>query len=69
MKLEIDEKKKTALFWLTKKERDDNTLRSCLEKQYTDYKKQKYLVAVLFSGEQDLYEKTEGLVMNNSSLK
>lgn len=69
MKLEIDEKKKTALFWLTNAEREDKTLRSLLEEQYTDFKRQKYLVAVFFSGEQDLFEKTEGLVMHNRRLE
>lgn len=69
MKIEMDEKEKTALFWLTKKERDDKRLRSRLEEQYTDFKRQKYLVAVFFSGEQDLFDKTEGLVMHNRRLE
>lgn len=69
MKLEIDEKEKTALFWLTKAERDDKALCRSLEKQCSDYKEQKYLVAAFFSGEQDLLERTEGLVVHNRRLE
>lgn len=65
MKLEIDEKEKTAFFWLTKAERDDKALRRSLEEQCLNYKEQKYLVAAFFSGEQDLIERTEGLVVHN----
>lgn len=50
LKIERNEANKPALFWLTKAEQEDATLRKRLKEQCTQYKEQKYIVAVFCSG-------------------
>ena len=63
--MEINEQSKTVALWLTRAERDDPALRGSLRPVCRQYKDQNYLVAMVLSGEADLYQQTRDLLLYN----
>ena len=63
--MEIREQSKIVELWLTREERDDSAFRESLKPIYQQYKDQNYLVAVVLSGEEDLYQQTRDLLLYN----
>lgn len=68
MEIIRDEKKKQILIWMTQQESQDKTLQSRLKPMYTQWKKQKYLVAVYRSGSKDLRESVLDLLLHNKKV-
>lgn len=62
---EINSHQKTAMFWLSNKDQVNSILLSDLKSQIAQYKKQKYLVAVFYSGTGNLLENTKSLLHQN----
>lgn len=65
MRINADDNRKTVDIWLTKAEKNDAKLQESLQDIYKKYSRQKYLVAVFLSGEQDLYEGIRDLLLYN----
>ena len=51
--------------WLTNEEKKDPSVQEQLQAMYGEYKKKKYMVAVFYSGEEDLYENIRALLSYN----
>lgn len=68
MEIIRDEKKKQIQIWMTQQESQDKTLQSRLKPMYTQWKKQKYLVAVYRSGSKDLRESVLDLLLHNKKV-
>lgn len=65
MHMNIREDCKTVELWLNREERDDLMFRESLKPLYLQYKERNYLVALFFSGEEDLYLRTRDLLLYN----
>lgn len=65
MEVHVRDDSKLVEIWLTNAERQDELLQEKLKPLYRQYKNKKYLVAVFLSGEADLYEKTQDLLLYN----
>ena len=65
LRMDIRDDSKTVELWLTRLERDDSFLRESLKPLYRQYKAQNYMVAVFYSGEEDLYQQTRDLLLYN----
>lgn len=68
MKLEINEKEKLVMFWLTGSEQKDDLLRERMSREFAAYKQQKYIVAVMCSGKSDLQDVTTDLLLHNQKV-
>lgn len=56
MEINVRDEKQLVEIWLTNAEKKDRVLRESLKPIYDKYKKEKYLVAVFESGEENLYQ-------------
>lgn len=65
MEIERNEEKKIISVWLTRAESRDEDLQRRLKTMYPKWKKEKYLVAVYHSGQEDLFESTLALLAYN----
>lgn len=65
MEINRNEKNKTMEVWLTKAERNDQSLRDSLKPYYKEWKEKGYLPVVYLSGNEDLYENTLELLKRN----
>lgn len=65
MRIEIDQEKKLAAFWLTRQERDDQGLQDRLKQSYDAYRKEGYAIVVYYSGAGSLLEHTTNLLLSN----
>lgn len=66
--LEVDERQKTAYYWLSKEEKTNTAFRASLEPQYDVWHKKGYKVCVFLSGEGDLLEMTKDLLRHNKEI-
>ncbi len=65
MEIIQDDAKKLVQVWLSQKESRDEALQNRLKPMYTQWKQQKYTVAVFRSGKEDLKESTLALLAYN----
>ena len=65
MEMNVRDDQKLVEIWLTNAEKVDPVLREGLKEIYAKYKTKKYMVAVLQSGQGDLYENTRDLLLFN----
>ena len=65
MVIDVHANKKLVRIWLTNEEQKLPGLQARLRPLYWKYKKKKYLVAVYFSGKDDLIELTRDLLIHN----
>lgn len=68
MKIERNDQDKLALFWLTKAEQENPLLLAQMKQELIAYKHQKYTVAVFYSGQRNLQDVTEGLLLHNQKV-
>ena len=69
MQLITNHQDKIIEVWLTNADRTNPIVQSALKPLYADYKKQKYTVAVFYSGQSDLLGKTTDLLLRNKAAK
>ena len=65
MRVEVNEDLRTVELWLTNEEKNNTSFCESLKPLFQQYKKQRYLVAVFFSGEEELYQQTRDLLRYN----
>ena len=65
MRMEVKEESKVVELWLTRDETNDKQFLESLKPLYRQYKAQNYMVAVFYSGEEDLYQQTRDLLLYN----
>ena len=65
MRMEVKEQSKVVELWLTREEKNDQQFLESLKPLYRQYKAQNYMVAVFYSGEEDLYQQTRDLLLYN----
>ena len=65
MVIHVDDNARLVELWLTRAEKDAAELQPSLKAIYQKYAKQRYLVAVYQSGEQELYQNTLDLLRYN----
>ena len=65
MEINRNEQCKTVEVWLTKAERNDQSVRDALKPHYKKWKAEGYLPVVYLSGDEDLYENTLELLKRN----
>lgn len=68
MRLEVNEKDKLAMFWLTNAEQEDTPLQEQMNQEFAAYRQQKYTVVVFCSGKSHLANVTEGLLLHNQKV-
>lgn len=68
MRLEVNEKDKLAMLWLTNAEQEDAQMQEQMSQKISEYRQQKYTVAVFRSGKSDLTDVTEGLLLYNQKV-
>ena len=65
MRMDVKEHIKVVELWLTRDETNDQQFLESLKPLYRQYKAQNYMVAVFYSGEEDLYQQTRDLLLYN----
>ena len=65
MRMEVKEQSKVMELWLTREEKDNKQFLESLKPLYRQYKAQHYMVAVFYSGQEDLYQQTRDLLLYN----
>lgn len=65
MRIQVDEKKKLAVIWLTNADQADQEQQEELRSLYQEYSAKKYTVAVFRSGQEDLVPLTSHLLSHN----
>ena len=65
MRMEVKQPSKVVELWLTREESNDQQFLDSLKPLYRQYQGQNYLVAVFYSGEEDLYQQTRDLLLYN----
>ena len=68
MILEVCEKEKLALYWLSNEENEDKEFRNSLKPQYREWKNKGYKVAGFLSGKDDIVESTKELLIHNKEV-
>lgn len=68
MILEVCEKEKLALYWLSNEEKEDKEFRNSLKPQYREWKNKGYKVACFLSGKDDIVESTKELLIHNKEV-
>ena len=68
MQIQINKKIKCVSVWLTNEESQNAEIQKRLNNIYAEYKNTKYKVAVFYSGSENLYDLTEGLIKHNKHL-
>ena len=69
MKIITNTQDKIVEIWITNKEKHNLKLKQALSPLFAEYKKQKYTVAVFYSGESNLLANTTDLLLKNKFLK
>lgn len=65
MRMEVKEHSKVVELWLTRDETNDKQFLESLKPLYRQYQAQHYMVAVFYSGKEDLYQQTRELLLYN----
>ena len=65
IELQVHDRERIVEIWLTSAEKKDKQLQQLLQPVYTNYKAQKYKVAVFCSGQRSLLDSTAGLLLHN----
>lgn len=65
MRMDVKEHSKVVELWLTRDETNDQQFLESLKPLYRQYQAQNYMVAVFYSGEEDLYRQTRELLLYN----
>lgn len=65
MRIQVDEKKKLAVIWLTNADQTDQEQQKELQSLYQEYRAKKYTVALFQSGQEDLAPLTSHLLCHN----
>ena len=65
MRVEVKDQSKVVELWLTQDETNDQQFMESLKPLYRQYQAQNYMVAVFYSGEEDLYQQTRDLLLYN----
>ena len=65
VRMEIKERSNVVELWLNRDEKNDQQFLESLKPLYRQYQAQHYLVAVFYSGEEDLYQQTRDLLLYN----
>lgn len=68
MILEVCERDKIAMFWLSTQEKEDKDFRQSLKPQYREWKRKGYKVACFLSGKGDIVESTKELLIHNKEV-
>ena len=68
MRIQINKEIKCVSVWLTNEESQNAEIQERLNNIYAEYKNTKYKVAVFYSGSENLYDLTEGLIKHNKHL-
>lgn len=68
MKIVVDNEKKIVEFWLTKAEQNDSALMDSLKPLYGVWHEKNYRPVVFRSGNRDLLNITEGLLLHNRTV-
>ena len=68
MELNVYESDHIVEIWLTKEDKQNKKIKESLKPIYTQYKQQKYKVAVFESGNDDLLDNTAGLLVHNRQM-
>ena len=63
--MEVKDQSKVVELWLTREEKNNKQFLDALNPLYRQYQGQHYLVAVFYSGEEDLYQQTRDLLLYN----
>ena len=62
MQIDIQDREKTVVVWLTNTEKTDPAIQTELKELYAAYRPKKYMVAVYESGQGDLFQDTLALL-------
>ena len=65
MRMDVKEHSKVVELWLTRDETNDQQFLESLKPLYRQYQAQNFMVAVFYSGEEDLYRQTRELLLYN----
>lgn len=65
MRMEVKDQSKVVELWLTRDETKNQPFLDSLKPLYRRYQAQNYMVAVFYSGEEDLYQQTRELLLYN----
>ena len=65
IELQVRDSEKIVEIWLASAEKKDKQVQEMLQPLYTNYKAQKYKVAVFCSGQRELLDSTAGLLLHN----
>ena len=65
MEIKVRDDMKLVTLWLTRREQDDEAVRTQLKELYAYYGAKKYMVAQFHSGTEDLYANTRDLLVHN----
>ena len=65
MELYVNDKEKTVEIWMNQSERENGDLQNRLKAIFADYKRNKFFVAIFYSGGRNLLECTTGLLLHN----
>lgn len=65
MRMEVKDQSKVVELWLTREEKNNKQFLDALKSLYRQYQTQSYLVAVFYSGGEDLYQQTRDLLLYN----
>ena len=68
MKIFVDDEKKIVEFWLTVAEQNNSALMDSLKPLYGAWHEKNYRAVVFRSGNRDLLDITEGLLLHNRTL-
>lgn len=68
MNININETEKIVEIWVFNSQKYNDDLRNKLKPMFDEYKTKKYTVAMFFSGECDLIEKTIDLLKYNKAI-
>jgi hypothetical protein len=68
MEINVYESDHIVEIWLTKEDKQNKKIKESLKPIYTQYKQQKYKVAVFESGNDDLLDNTAGLLVHNRQM-
>lgn len=68
MKIIVDNEKKIVEFWLTTAEQNDSALMDSLKPLYGAWHEKNYCPVVFRSGNRDLLNITEGLLLHNRTM-
>lgn len=68
LEINVSENKRIVEIWLTNQEQEDDSISEFVQNTADKYSDKKYKVAVFMSGDNDLFDCTEGLIEHNLCL-